>query len=183
MISLFLHVTALFAWMTDAMIQEQLEQQMRQQNQTAPPPPGPPSTATYNPSSTIPPPDTPISSTPTTTVKTNDANVQGIYWLNLLDQRQYAASWLAGGSLLKDIIAQPQWIAAMEATRKPLGSTRSRKLSSTTTLTQLPNGTSGHFTQLVYQTQFSTGSHSERLIMVSLAHTGEWRVVGYRVEK
>lgn len=45
------------------------------------------------------------------------ANAQAIYWLNLVDQAQYGASWLEAGSLLKDLVTQEQWAGAMGATR------------------------------------------------------------------
>ncbi len=146
---------------------------------SAPPPGG-------LPPSTIAPP--PVADTDTSGGKTSpafsQANEQAIYWVALIDQGQWASSWLATGGLIKDLISQEQWAAAMQATRARLGSVRSRKVSNFQTTQVLKNGTKGTFMIISYQTNFSKLPGAiETFVLMTEGPLAEWRVISYRAER
>jgi hypothetical protein len=173
MISLLLATFPFFGWMTEQMMydQQQAQQSNEADNQAS---------AASGQQTEESQPSSPYQ----TTVKTNVANQQGIYWLGLTDQSQFPSSWLALSPITRDIISQEQWVAAMKGTRTALGSVRSRKLESTDELKQLPSGIPGKFTRLTYRTQFSGGNAKEILILMgSKGPQEQWRVVSYRIQK
>jgi len=114
----------------------------------------------------------------------SDANAQAIYWINLIDQQQYSSSWLAAGGLLRDVITQDQWAAAMQAVRRPLGTVSSRKVSSHQTAKNLPYGTKGNFMIIKYETNYSRKPNSiETITLMTEGRLGQWKVISYQIGK
>lgn len=111
------------------------------------------------------------------------ADQQSIYWLSLVDQGQYPLSWLAGGSLLKDVIAQDMWASGIKSVRGPLGSVRIRKVTSHQKSKRLRYGTTGNFMVIQYDTTFSggQGSHKETVTLMTEGRLKEWKVIGYAI--
>lgn len=114
----------------------------------------------------------------------SEANAQAIYWVNLLDQQQYEATWLEAGNLVRDITTKEQWAAGMQATRKSFGSVLSRKFSGNQNVNALPQGTPGKFIILEYKTNFSTQpSMRETITLINQKPLGNWKVVAYSIGK
>ncbi|NGX54130.1 MAG: hypothetical protein K1000chlam4_00855 [Chlamydiae bacterium] len=112
----------------------------------------------------------------------SEANSTAISWLTLLDQGQYSATWSQGGSLLKDIVPQNQWVAAMQAIRKPLGNATTRKVSGSQATETLPGGTKGSFMIINYQTSFSNKPFvTEKITMMAWTHE-RWQVISYDLQ-
>lgn len=117
-----------------------------------------------------------------TTEKITSAQDEAAHWLALIDQGQYAASWMDSGPLLKDIISQTEWVGAMNAVRRPFGNVLDRKKALNQSTSSLPNGTKGNFIMLTYTTKFSrnvTGTESLVLITNQL---GQFRVISYSIK-
>lgn len=112
----------------------------------------------------------------------SEANARAIYWINLIDQQQYSASWQEASGLVQDVTSQEQWAAGMEATRKGFGSVNSRKLTSHQATDSLPGGTRGHFLIIKYETNFSRKpGQIETVTMMTEGSLNLWKVVSYRV--
>ncbi|MCC5831776.1 MAG: DUF4019 domain-containing protein [Chlamydiales bacterium] len=110
------------------------------------------------------------------------ANAQAIYWITLIDQHQYAASWLEAAGIVQDIITQDQWAAGMRASREGFGGVRSRKVTSHQTATNLPGGLRGNFMIIKYQTNFSRKPFQvETITLMTEGRLGLWKVISYRV--
>jgi len=103
------------------------------------------------------------------------------HFINLIDQGQYAASWLDAGSLLQDVISQREWVAAMTVLRKPLGSVYARKTNGYKTSQTLPRGTRGNFIIINYQTNFTTKSMAIETVSLMSMPYDQWKVVSYAV--
>ena len=106
-----------------------------------------------------------------------------IQWLALLDGRQWGPSWLAGSSLLRDVITQNQWIDAMKEQRAPLGNANSRKFVSMQRRSNLQYGTKGNFLIVKFNSVFSNKPHAtETLTFMSDGKSSDqWKITRYEI--
>ncbi|MEZ5314635.1 MAG: DUF4019 domain-containing protein [Chlamydiales bacterium] len=119
-----------------------------------------------------------------TTDTFSSANAQAIYWINLIDQQQYMASWLEASQIVHSITTQKQWAAAMRETRLGYGVVNSRKISSHDTVTQLPGEMHGNFMILKYNTNFSKKPYQvETITLMIESRLKIWKVISYRIEE
>jgi len=77
-------------------------------------------------------------------------------WLTLTDSRQYAESWFQASSAFRGARSKEQWKNALDTVRAPLGKVESRQLKSATYATTMPNGRSGEYVMLQYETSFES---------------------------
>ncbi len=114
----------------------------------------------------------------------SQANAQAIYWINLIDQQQFGASWLEAGSLVKDVTTQKQWAAAMAETRSSLGPVTSRKVATHRIIDVLPGGTLGNFMIITYETNYSRQPNMvETVTLMSEGRLGQWKVISYNISR
>ena len=111
------------------------------------------------------------------------AKSQAVYWLGLLDQGAYGASWGQAGGLLQDIMSQNIWAAAMKAVRGNFGNNTTRKVVGHNLLKKLPHGTQGKFMEIKFDSTFSSkGRVHEKLILIAQGSRGQWKVISYSIE-
>jgi hypothetical protein len=115
---------------------------------------------------------------------TNDA-AQGAAksWVGLVDGAQYAESWQAAGSFVKNRMPQQNWAQVHQMVRAPLGPVKSRALKSRTatkTFTMPPGVTvpDGEYVVLRFNVVFEKAVAPEE-ITVQRELDGQWRVVAY----
>lgn len=114
----------------------------------------------------------------------SEANAQAIYWINLIDQFQFGATWLEASGLVRDVTTQEQWAAAMQQTRQGLGPVTSRRVASHTTVEVLPNGTRGNFMIIHYDTNYSQRPNMvETITLMTEGMLSQWKVVAYRIAR
>lgn len=109
------------------------------------------------------------------------ASAEASHWMTLIDQGQFASSWLDAAPLFKDIITREQWVAAMVATRRPLGNVRARQVGRSEASQSLPGGTQGAFMIIRYNTDFANRSGLEETVTLMMIRNDQWRVVSYSV--
>jgi hypothetical protein len=107
------------------------------------------------------------------------AQAQAIYWLSLIDQRQYPASYSQAGSIFRAVISSSIWNAAMESLRGPKGNVRSRSVNGTKKTTNL-GGLQGDFITINFSTKFSKGGDIAEAVTLS-SQGGQWKVVSYQI--
>jgi hypothetical protein len=107
------------------------------------------------------------------------AQAQAIYWLTLLDQRQYPASYSQAGAIFRAIISSKIWSAAMESIRGSQGNVRSRSVTGTKKFDNL-GGLSGEFITINFKTKFSKGGDLAESVTLS-SQGGQWKVISYQV--
>ena len=103
-------------------------------------------------------------------------------WLALVDQGEYAKSWKEAASYFRKAVAQEQWVASMNAFRKPLGNVLSRKLRSKKYTQALPGAPDGHYVVLRYETSFENKQFAVETVTPMLDSNRQWRVSGYYIK-
>lgn len=111
-----------------------------------------------------------------------NGNAQAIYWINLIDQHQFPATWLEASGLLRDVVTEEQWADAMGRMRADLGTVNSRKVLSHESSHELPNGTRGTFITFVFRTGYARlPSATETITLMREGPLGSWKVVNYDI--
>ncbi|MCH9609468.1 MAG: hypothetical protein S4CHLAM45_09880 [Chlamydiales bacterium] len=160
-------LTSIFAWTTAA------EQYQQQQAELSPPPDSTQQSDTNPPNHA---PGTDSQSDEST------ANQQAIYWLSLVDASQYGSAWLACGSLLRDVVSQDQYSAALKGQREKVGRNQGRKLTSKQQTKSLRYGTRGDFIVIQYNSNFSNKPGvTETVTLMADGRLKQWKVVSYTI--
>jgi uncharacterized lipoprotein NlpE involved in copper resistance len=102
-------------------------------------------------------------------------------WLVLLDNGQYAESWVEAAEYFKAAIAQDAWEQSARAVREPLGKMVSRELKSKQYMTSVPGGPDGHYVILQFNTTFENKQSAIETVTPMLDKDDTWRVSGYYI--
>lgn len=103
-------------------------------------------------------------------------------WLQLIEAERYADSWKEAADYFKSAVNQKQWEQSMQAFRKPLGKTISRKLKNKIYATSLPGAPDGEYVVIQYETTFENKKSAIETITPMLDKDGKWRVSGYYIK-
>ena len=110
------------------------------------------------------------------------AQAQAVYWLSLLDQGAFGASYSQAGGLLQDILSSNIWVAGIQSVRRGLGNNLSRKVTNHNMFTGLPHGVSGKFMRIQFDSNFSTRNGvREEVTMMQEGSRGQWKVISYKL--
>lgn len=113
-----------------------------------------------------------------------DANAKAIYWINLVDQHQYGATWLEASTLVQDVTTQEQWAMAMEGLRSELGTANARKVTAHEISYSLPHGTRGTFITFTFATSYAQLPDAvETITLMKEGPLGFWKVVFYDISR
>jgi hypothetical protein len=102
-------------------------------------------------------------------------------WLSLVDEGKYSESWDEASQYFKTAIPEKQWLNSLEAFRKPLGKTISRKLKSKQYTKTLPGAPDGEYVVIRYETSFEHKKSALETVTPMLDKDGKWRVSGYYI--
>ncbi len=100
-------------------------------------------------------------------------------WLLLTDAGQYSDSWDAAASVFQNTIPRPNWVAALETSRRPLGGVRSRVVTSAIYATSLAGAPPGEYVVITFKTDFDAKRDAAETVTPKLAADGSWKVSGY----
>lgn len=103
-------------------------------------------------------------------------------WLALVDVGKYAESWDAASPSFQAQVTKEQWVSAVTSARDPLGSLKSRTLKSGQHTDTLPDAPPGHYSVLVYDSNFEKTGASVETVALTQDKDGKWRVLGYFVK-
>ena len=103
-------------------------------------------------------------------------------WLGLVDDGEYEDSWNAASSYFKNAVTKEQWINSMNAFRKPLGKTITRKVESRQHTTSLPGAPDGEYVVIQCKTSFTNKKSATETITPMKDKDGKWRVSGYYIK-
>jgi predicted SnoaL-like aldol condensation-catalyzing enzyme len=103
-------------------------------------------------------------------------------WLTLIDEGKYSESWDEAAGFFRKAVQKNQWLASMEAFRKPLGALISRKLKSKKYTTSLPGAPDGKYVVIQYETSFEHKKSAIETVTPMLDKDGKWRVSGYYIK-
>ena len=98
-------------------------------------------------------------------------------WLELVDAKDWQASFDAAGKTFRDVNTVAGWQDASEQARVPLGEMISRELVKIKYVNAPPSG----FRSVVFFTTFADGGEAIEMVTLEREESG-WRVVGYIIE-
>lgn len=123
-----------------------------------------------------------VNSPADTQAKIDDARQAAEAWLALVDQQDYGRSWDEAAGLFQRAVTKPQWIKALDASRKPLGEVKTRELAGAQFATELPGAPDGEYVVLQFRTSFANKKSAVETITPMLDTGGVWRVSGYYIK-
>lgn len=103
-------------------------------------------------------------------------------WLALSDAGDGAATWDETAPSFQKAITKTAWSQALNQARKPLGSLKSRKLSSFELKHSLPGAPDGEYVVIQYDTQFEHKAHAVETVIPMHDQDGSWKVSTYFVQ-
>jgi len=103
-------------------------------------------------------------------------------WLSLVDGGQYAESWEEGSDFFKAIVGKQDWLGKMNAIRKPMGATVSRKPKLTTYRTTMPGAPDGEYVIVQFASSFDNKKVSVETATLTLTEDRGWRIIGYFIK-
>jgi hypothetical protein len=103
-------------------------------------------------------------------------------WLNLVDEGNYAQSWLDACRYFKGMVKQDQWEHSLKGARQPLGKALSRTLKSAEHKTSLPGVPDGEYVVIRFDTSFENKKSAIETVTAMLEKDGMWRVAGYFIK-
>ena len=96
-------------------------------------------------------------------------------WLALLDEGDYARSWETAAPALQRTTGPADWIARLEALRRPLGGIVSRRIQSMT------ETVAGARYEARYESAFQSLGAAIETVTYARQHGGAWQPIGYEV--
>jgi len=102
-------------------------------------------------------------------------------WLALVDAGKNAESWKEAAEYFKAAVSQEKWEQSLQAVRKPLGKTISRKLKTEAYQTSLPGAPDGEYVVIQFETSFQHKKSAIETVTPMLDKDGQWRVSGYYI--
>lgn len=100
-------------------------------------------------------------------------------WLNLIDSGKYGESWDAFAIQARQKVTRAQWIAYLEAKRKPLGGSKSRMPDGDRYFKSLPGIPDHEGMAFLYQVLFQGGGPVAESVGLILGKDGAWKPQAY----
>jgi hypothetical protein len=104
-------------------------------------------------------------------------------WIKLVDARLYQQSWQEAAALFRERVSQDQWRQTLQTVREPLGAVQRREVISTQYKTSVKEGPEGQYVIVEFSVAFSNGKETVETVTPMKEADGQWRVVGYSMEK
>ena len=103
-------------------------------------------------------------------------------WLSLMDAAKYAEGWKEAAEYMRNAVKPELWEQFLAPVRKPLGKLVSRKVKSTSYMTELPGAPDGEYVVIEFETVFENKKEAIETITPMLEKDGTWRVAGYYIK-
>ena len=101
--------------------------------------------------------------------------------LVLHDAGDYAKSYEQAANYVKNVLSPEEWEKTMRTHRAPLGSVKTRKLTSATYTAELPGVPDGKYVVLLYETSFENKKSAVETVIPLQEADGQWKVFTYRI--
>lgn len=102
-------------------------------------------------------------------------------WLQLIDANKYQDSHAAAGELFRRSLSAPQWQAALDKVRKPLGAVLTRGQLDLKRLKSLPGLPDGDYVVLQFRTDFAQRKGATETLTL-MSEGGRWQAIGYFIQ-
>ena len=103
-------------------------------------------------------------------------------WLAQIDGGKYADSWKDSSSFFRGALTEKAWVDALNAARKPLGSTLSRKQIKAENVKSLPGAPDGNYVVMQFNSSFGNKKAAVETVTFMQEKDGKWRAAGYYIK-
>jgi hypothetical protein len=103
-------------------------------------------------------------------------------WLASADAGLYDKTWEQAAALFQNAVTKTDWEVAVKAARAPLGSLKSRSVSSAIFTDNLPGAPKGEYVVIQYASDYTNRPEVIETVTPMLAADGTWKVSGYYVK-
>jgi hypothetical protein len=103
-------------------------------------------------------------------------------WLELVDAGEYGRSWEISSAYFRTAVSEANWIASVQAARKPLGARIHREQIDSQEATSLPGAPDGEYRILLFTAEFAGKKAAHETITLMREPDGQWRVAGYFIQ-
>lgn len=110
------------------------------------------------------------------------AEMAATRWLAVIDAGDYPLSWRTAAALLQSSVTQPQWESALQTSRLPLGSVKSRTLKAASYSRTLPFTPDGDYVLMEYETRFEFKPLATETLTTMKDRDNTWKVAGYFIK-
>ena len=110
------------------------------------------------------------------------AEMAATSWLAVIDAGDYPLSWRTAANLLQSSVTQPQWEIALQTSRLPLGSVKSRTLKAASYSRTLPFAPDGDYVLMEYETRFEFKPLATETLTTMKDRDNTWKVAGYFIK-
>lgn len=110
------------------------------------------------------------------------AEMAATRWLAVIDAGDYPLSWRTAANLLQSSVTQPQWEIALQTSRLPLGSVKSRTLKAASYSRTLPFAPDGDYVLMEYETRFEFKPLAIETLTTMKDRDNTWKVAGYFIK-
>ena len=110
------------------------------------------------------------------------AEMAATRWLAVVDAGDYPLSWRTAANLLQSSVTQPQWESALQTSRLPLGSVKSRTLKAASYSRTVPFAPDGDYVLMEYETRFEFKPLATETLTTMKDRDNTWKVAGYFIK-
>lgn len=103
-------------------------------------------------------------------------------WLASADAGLYDKTWEQAAAPFQQAVTKADWDVAVKAARAPLGSLKSRSVSSAILTDNLPGAPKGEYVVIQYASDFTNRQKVVETVTPMRAPDGTWKVSGYYVK-
>ncbi|HEX8405128.1 MAG TPA: DUF4019 domain-containing protein [Duganella sp.] len=103
-------------------------------------------------------------------------------WLASADAGLYGKTWEQAAAPFQNAVTKADWEVAVKAARAPLGSLKSRSVSSAIFTDHLPGAPKGEYVVIQYASDYTNRQEVIETVTPMLAADGTWKVSGYYVK-
>ncbi len=115
------------------------------------------------------------------TEKAEKATAVAMEFLQLIDAQKYAESWQMAADLMKEKVAEKDWVEKLTKARTLSGEMIERAEKSTTYSPSAMDSPEGEYISLIFDSKYQRAESVSEYVTVML-EDGHWKVAGYFIQ-
>lgn len=115
------------------------------------------------------------------TEKAEKATAVAMEFLQLIDAEKYAESWQMAAGLMKEKVAEKDWVEKLTKARTLSGEVLERAEKSTTYSPSAQDSPEGEYISLIFDSKYQRAESVSEYVTVML-EDGHWKVAGYFIQ-
>ena len=123
----------------------------------------------------------PILSEKPDTEKAEKATAVAMEFLQLIDAEKYAESWQMAADMMKEQVAEKDWVEKLSKARTLSGKLVKRAENDTSYSTSAKDSPEGEYISLIFDSKYQRAESVSEYVTVML-EGGHWKVAGYFIQ-